>query len=79
MKYKVQFVVFWHGHVLYVVLYAHVECCLFLLYSNEATIFSVIYIKYVYNAFHHMVNASDFICAIPMCIHLPYMHVKYLA
>ena len=40
---------------------------------------SVIYIKYVFSAPCLMADVSDFICGIYMCIHLPYMHVKYLA
>ena len=37
-----------------------------------------IYIKYVYSAHCHMVDYSDFICATYMCIHFPYMSIKYL-
>ena len=41
--------------------------------------FSVIYVKCVYNASCCMVDCSDVICGIYMCLHLPYKPIIYLA
>ena len=37
------------------------------------------YVKYVYSAPGHIVHATEFICSICMCVHVPYIHINYMA
>ena len=57
-------------------LYGHIACCPCELYICGSHICSLIY---VYSAPCLMVEVSDFIFGIYMCVYPPYMHVRYLA
>ena len=75
-----QLVVFWHIYTKMMGLYAHEVCWLFELYLECGSLFFwLMYVKYACSGPCYIVDASGFICGICMCIHPPYMHVKYLS
>ena len=62
------------------VLYIHVTCWPCELYlAHVSHICSVIYVKHVTVLLVEWFGASHFIYGLYMCIHLLYMHVKFLA
>ena len=60
------------------VLYGHIVCWLCEILKCGSHIYLVIYVKYVYNAPCCIVDGSNFINSIYICIHIPYVHVRYL-
>ena len=77
---KVAVSCFWHIYEDMLCIYAHIACLwheLYLEYSSHIS--SVIYVKYMHSVPCWMIDVSDFKWGIYMCIHPPYIHVKYLA
>ena len=74
-----QLVVFWHicTKVWDPMPIWYVGCASYI--CNVVAIFVQFYVKYVYSATCHIVDGSDFICDICICIHLQYKPMKYLA
>ena len=70
---------FWYIYTKFLGIYVHAAHSLCKLYLEcSSDICSVMSVKYVYSAPCSFIDTSDFIYGIFMCIHPPYMHVKYL-